>query len=111
MKLLQCSLCGDVFSLRMSARSCQCGRSGGNYRDDGITVDVYTTKRNAAMVLGFANSTLISAEEDQKAFGDLPRTMRYAGRMVSPGREFKAFVIPESAPSVVWHYDEHICTE
>lgn len=31
MKLLRCNDCGDVFSLRYRARTCECGKVGGRY--------------------------------------------------------------------------------
>ena len=105
MKLLYCRICEDIFPLDMGGlRECACKLSSGEYRKDGLTVDVYTLNRHTALVLGFANSSFRNAIGEQLAYGDLPATMPYCGKIVAPGRDFKAFVIPESADSVVWHY-------
>jgi hypothetical protein len=106
MKLLFCLCCSDIFPLDYAHKSCSCQVTGGNYLEDGITAEVFTRNKRTAVVLGFANSTLVRAVKDQLAEGDLPATMPYCGKIVSPGRDFKAFVIPESADSVVWKYAE-----
>lgn len=105
MKLLYCLACGDIFSLDVGTlRECGCKLSSGNYRKDGLIADIYTRDSKSAVVLGFANSSFGYAVKDQLICGDLPKGMPYCGKVVSPGRDFKAFIIPESADSVVWHY-------
>ena len=105
MKLLYCRGCGDIFQLSFNYKECSCKTTSGNYLEDGITAEVFTLNRHTAVVLGFANSSFKSAVGEHLAMGDLPATMPYCGKMVSPGRDFKAFVIPDSADSVVWRYD------
>jgi hypothetical protein len=58
------------------------------------------------MVLGFANSSFIEAARAQLWDGDSKNTMWYAGKNVAKGREFEAFIVPESADSVDWNYGE-----
>ncbi len=112
MKLLACFTCNDVFNLTYHKKECKCTLVGGAYSSDGVTAHVHMPDRLSGAVLGFANSTIGAAIKEQQLEGDLPKTMRYAGEMVSPGRTFDAFVIPESAPSVVITYtDEHIYPE
>lgn len=104
MKLLHCLACGDIFPLSLEFKECDCKKSSGNYLPDQLTVEVYTEDRSTAVLLGFANSSFGYAVHDQLVCGDLPLGMPYCGKTVSPGRNFKAFIIPESADSVVWHY-------
>lgn len=104
MKLLYCRSCEDIVPLNRDIRECICKLASGEYRKDGLTVDIYTLNRHTALVLGFANSSFKNAVANQLVFGDLAPTMPYCGKIVAPGRDFKAFVIPESADSVVWHY-------
>lgn len=106
MKLMLCVRCNDVFKLGMSLKRCECGSCGGMYLADGFNSVVFGEK-NKAFCLGFANSSLLGALGNQISSGDLPKTMPYGSAgLVSPGREFSAFVIPESAPSVKWFADE-----
>lgn len=106
MKLLYCRTCDDIFNLTTDYRECTCKTSRGNYLKDGITAEVYTLNRHTALLLGFANYSFERAMADQLVHRDLPADMPYGGKIVSPGRNFKAFVIPESAPSVIWHYSK-----
>jgi hypothetical protein len=102
MKLLLCTKCGDVFKLTAETlRSCRCGTCSGKVKRNDIDVFVHGP-RDSTFVLGFANTSLIAALMAQRHEGDLPKTMRYGGRFVSPGREFDAFVIPAGAESVEW---------
>ena len=98
MKLLLCAKCNEVFNLGYTYKECAGGHGGGMYIGD-INARVWGPKERI-FVLGFANGSMVQALRDQIASGDLPKTMRYAGETVSPGRDFDAFVIPESAPSV-----------
>lgn len=56
--------------------------------------------REKIFVLGFANGSLISALREQIAEGDLDEKMPYGGGIETVGRDFTAFIIPESASSV-----------
>lgn len=98
MKLILCVKCNEVFSLSREYRECKDGHCGGQYVDN-LNAEVWGDPEKM-FVLGFANGTLTSALRGQLNEGDLaPRHMPGYGT-VSPGREFDAFVIPESASSV-----------
>lgn len=100
MKLLMCTACNTVFNLKMGEdRKCDCGACGGRYIDP-INAE-YWGNPSTTFMLGFANSTLVSAIRAQREHGDSTDTMPYAGRQVAKGREFTAFIVPESAPSIV----------
>ncbi len=98
MKLLCCARCNEVFNLGHKYKECSGGHGGGQYLGD-IAARIWGPKE-LIIVLGFANSSFVDAARAQIASGDLPKTMRYAGETVSPGRNFDAFIIPDSAPSV-----------
>lgn len=90
MKLLLCEACWDVRKLFIGEKvSCQCGQAWGQYTD-GLNA-VYGGR---AVMLGFANTSLIQAIDDNKTKGAL------VVRGQEKGRGFSAFVIPESAPTV-----------
>lgn len=89
MKLLLCHKCNDVFSLKMTTRTCDCGRLSGLYVDE-LNAKVYGTEGEYT-VIGFANSTLINAIKQQLEHGDQDGFF---------GRRFEAFIIPEKAESV-----------
>lgn len=101
MKLMICLECNSVFNLKIDRyQSCDCGHSGGVYVNE-VDASVHGS-REKTFVLGFKNSSLASALRAQRDFGDLPATMAYLGKIVSPGRNFESFVIPESSPSIIW---------
>lgn len=104
MKLLACNLCGDVFNLTREYRECSCKSVSGNYVDR-LNAEVFMSKRGNGFVLGFANSSFGSAIWAQHVNGDSEEVMPYMGTTVAKGRDFAAFIIPESAPSVTYHYD------
>lgn len=81
MKLIFCPKCQDVVKLDLGGRLCKCKASGGYYKRDELNA-VYT---GAAIPLGFANSTLVEAIENQPDEG--------------MGEGFVAFVIPKSCPT------------
>lgn len=93
MKLLYCPHCHDVRSLRTVAQienfhtdtKCRCGKSWGHYEDD-----LRAVYGGSAVMLGFANSSLIHAIHVEKTYRGRP----------DKGTEFTAFIIPESAPTV-----------
>lgn len=95
MKLILCEKCSDVVSLRPEVRRCSCGLSGGSYYDY-VNAKVW----GPCFVLGFANTSLLEALRAQKFNGDSTEKMDYTGGKTAKGREFRAFVIPDSASSV-----------
>lgn len=100
MKLLLCLKCDDVFSLRTEqVRECLCKASSGGYEADGLSAFY----KGPALMLGFANSTFSNAIREQlvKCDEGLPKMGGfgpYAQEL--KGRDFTAFVIPESASSI-----------
>ena len=95
MKLLVCLLCDDVFSLRSRKRTCQCKSSSGKYLKDNLTAEF----SGPCLLLGFANSTYIQAVRDQVKLGDdglVPMGFGPYSQELK-GRDFTAFVIPDSA--------------
>lgn len=96
MKLLLCTKCSDVVALRTShERKCECGLSGGKYIDE-LNAEYW----GPSYLLGFANSSLIDALRAQMREGDLNETMGGFYGKEKKGRDFTAFVIPESASSI-----------
>jgi hypothetical protein len=98
MKLFLCSKCSEIFNLSHEYRECKGGHGGGKYVDS-LNAKVWGPS-DTIFVLGFTNGSLIDAIGNQKEHGDLPATMLYGGDIVSPGRRFDAFIIPDSASSV-----------
>jgi hypothetical protein len=82
MKLIYCPECHDVRKLDYQATFCKCGASSGWYEDDGL----HATIQGEAIPLGFANSSLVAALENQPEYG--------------MGEVFTAFVIPKDCPTV-----------
>ena len=89
MKLLCCARCNEVFSLGYDYKECSGKHGGGKYVTN-ITAHIWGTKE-LIITLGFANTSFINAAKQQIMEGDSK-----TGR----GREFTAFVIPNSADSV-----------
>lgn len=81
MKLLLCKECQDVVRLIDTKRTCKCGKVGGRYIDDINAVYFGAT----AVPIGFANSTLVNAFQNQPENG--------------MGQYFDAFVIPKDCPT------------
>ena len=78
MKLVLCTICGDVVRLvEEETRICQCGACGGKYIDP---LNAWYTGHNA-IPLGIANSSLQEAVFNQPNSGE--------------GETFEAFVIPK----------------
>ncbi len=98
MKLILCSICNETFSLSHTYKECKGGHGGGQYIDN-VNAKVWGLK-DKVFVLGFTNSSLTAALRGQITGGDLPPKGMSGYGIVSPGREFTAFVIPESAPTV-----------
>lgn len=98
MKLLCCTTCNQIFNLSHTYAECQGGHGGGQYVNE-VDAKVWGDLTKI-FVLGFANSSFVSALRSQINYGDLPADFGYGGKIVSKGRDFTAFVIPESAPSI-----------
>jgi len=86
MKLLFCNTCRDIVKLSRTTRTCQCGATGGHYREDGLNAIYY----GPAIPLGFANSEFHTALDSQPEYGD--------------GYRYTSFVIPKVCPTMV-HID------
>jgi len=86
MKLLFCNTCRDIVKLSRTTRTCQCGSTGGHYREDGLNAVYY----GPAIPLGFANSSFYEAIDSQPEYG--------------MGINYNAFVIPKVCPTMV-HID------
>lgn len=83
MKLIICSNCADIKSLRRAAKSiCECGESWGQYKQDGINATI----GGNAIPLGFSNPSLINAIKNRPKYG--------------MGETFTAFIIPEQCESI-----------
>jgi len=80
MKLIFCPQCYDVVKLCYKARSCECEVSHGYYTDA-----LNAVYGGSAVPLGFANSSLVKAVQNQPDKG--------------MGECFEAFVIPKSCPT------------
>jgi hypothetical protein len=100
MKLLCCVRCNELFSLSHTYKQCLGGHCGGQYVGN-VDARMWGNRREV-FGIGFANSSFSDALSMQLNNGDLPKTMRYAGGVVSPGRDFKAFVMPDDTPSIKW---------
>ena len=100
MKLLCCEICGEIFNLGHSFKECSGSHCGGNYINN-IDAKVFITDRTQQFVLGFATGSFEGALRQQIILGDSNSRMPYAGGMVAKGRDFTAFIIPESAESVI----------
>ena len=82
MKLLYCNTCRDIVKLSRTTRTCQCGATGGHYREDGLNAIYY----GPAIPLGFANSSFREARDSQPEFGT--------------GYRYTSFVIPKVCPTM-----------
>ena len=96
MKLILCEACSDIVALKIGmGRSCSCGQSGGRYINN-LDAEVW----GPCFKIGFANASFIEALSAQKFEGDSKETMIYGYERVTKGRDFKAFIIPESAETM-----------
>lgn len=82
MKLIHCDMCGDVVTLRLHPRACECKRSGGMYLPDRLHAVIW----GFATPLGFANRSFRDALEDQPE--------------KDWGKDFTAFVIQKQCDTV-----------
>ncbi len=81
MKLIFCPICKDVLALRMHFRTCECGKSGGQY-----TGNLNATINGEAVPLGFHNLSFVNALGMQPLKGW--------------GKNFEAFVIAKICPTI-----------
>ncbi|MHD0644747.1 hypothetical protein ACYPKM_03875 [Pseudomonas aeruginosa] len=96
MKLVYCVVCDDSVVLRMEERMCRCGKSKGKYREDGLTADI----SGPCVTLGFSSPEFSEAVRKQILLGDKGlQPLRGTDQLA--GRTFLAFVIPDSASTVV----------
>jgi hypothetical protein len=86
MKLLYCTQCHDVFSLRVEPQKCHCGLSDGYYLSNERDAHYY----GPCVPLGFNNASFLTAARANRE-----------GRHT--GIEFKAFVIPYPCNTVMEH--------
>ena len=86
MKLLLCNSCEDIVKLSKTTRTCQCGATGGHYKEDGVNAIYY----GPATTIGFTNSEFKYALDNRPRYGS--------------GVEFTAFVIPDNVPTIT-HVD------
>ena len=83
MKLLFCSKCQDVRKLQYRRVFCECGKSWGNYFEDGLNAYI----GGEAVPLGFDNGSFKQALRNQ------PKR--------APGKRFEAFVIQTECDTVI----------
>jgi hypothetical protein len=88
MKLLYCNTCRDIVKLSRTTRTCQCGVTGGHYKEDGLHAIYY----GPAIPLGFANNSFSEARDNQPEFG--------------MGTVYNAFVIPKVCPTMEYVVSE-----
>lgn len=81
MKLLYCTVCNDIISLRAVQRFCACGQSSGRYSDQ-----VNAEMDGPCIPLGFANRSFLAAVRDRRTRGN--------------GVRFEAFVITKECVSI-----------
>lgn len=93
MKLFLCLECQDVrkFTIHPEVAICNCGATKAWYLKDGLNARI-DGEQGRYLVLGFSNPSLRDAITEQRFLGD-----RTDGR----GRSFEAFIIPDSAPTVI----------
>lgn len=78
MKLLFCGICGDIFNLDLTEKTCRCGETKGKYVN--LLNAVYSGDK--AIPLGIANHTFRNALQNRPISGK--------------GETFTAFVIPQN---------------
>jgi len=78
MKLLFCTNCYDIISLKSEERRCQCGTTGGKYLDD-LMAEYWGDN---AVPLGISNPSFVAALTAGQPVGD-------------KGLNFEAFIMPK----------------
>lgn len=84
MKLIECTVCGDLFNLSGSEKKCECGRSSGAYFD-GVRAWV----SGPVVVLGISNSSYKQAQDNHGYMANRTR-----------GWRFDAFIIPDNSEHI-----------
>lgn len=93
MKLLLCTSCSDVRSLRIERWTrCRCGRSRARYLDNVLAQVI----GDCALLLGLRNDEMLDALRRESAD-------RKAGVTRDLGHEFTGFVIPAGSSHVIEH--------
>ena len=98
MKILCCGKCNQLFNLSFEYQECHGGHGGGQYIDH-VNAKIWGDPTQI-FILGFANTSFINALRDQINLGDRTDSFNYGGTIATKGREFTAFVIPDSADSI-----------
>ena len=88
MKLFFCPECADVVRLKRYERFCECGKSRGSYRPDGIHADL----SGRAIPIGIDSRSFAAALHQRPEYGD--------------GEMFEAFVIPRLCSTV---HERNVC--
>ena len=89
MKLLICPQCSDIVLLRQEKRrSCECGKSWGEYCEDGLNAVL----GGNAIPIGIENRSFIHALKSRPQGGQ--------------GSVFQAFIIPVHAPTIQYEKEE-----
>jgi hypothetical protein len=81
-KLLVCTYCDDIVSLRLMPRSCECGRSQGSILSEGRCEVI----GKYAVPIGFVNHSFVNAVKFRPGRG--------------LGLRFEAFVFPQVSEAV-----------
>lgn len=103
MKVLLCSLCGDMNCLGYQVKRCACGKTGGYYNPDGDTATVWGTDKGGVL-LGLNNRALYRAVmgtrvEDQHGFASLwPYPMDNGKITVLTGDSVPSYEPPTAPP-------------
>ena len=84
MKLLLCKICEDIVKLDLTTRTCHCGATGGNYKEDKLNAIYY----GPAVPVGFHNSEFRNALKEQPEYGK--------------GKVYTSFIIPKVCPTMVY---------
>ena len=86
MKLLYCPDCSDIVRLKKMPKTCDCGKVGGRYLEDGLIIEYFGID---AIPLFISNSSFVTA-------------IRWRPHS-SPGSLFDAGVIPVDCDTVRYH--------
>ncbi len=81
MKLIYCTECQDVVRLKKELKTCDCGASGGIYRDE-INAEIW----GPCVPIGFANKSFLAALRARPEIGQ--------------GAQFSAFVMPRVVKTI-----------
>jgi hypothetical protein len=76
MKLIICQECNDIVALRRTMRRCECGKTYGHYKPDGLTAEVSEN----AISLAIGNGALVAAIKNLKFKQDDKRYMKNCTR-------------------------------